>query len=278
MVRSIPLFAAKAWKMGPEWWPLIPLAPFHPFVTRWPRKIPVPFGPFRFRLGTTDLVAMVTLLADLDEALMRAVLQRVDAVIDGGANVAAFAVILSEWAPRDGKKREWIAVELCSDNAEVCRSQPLLPGMTVVNKALGASPGVMRWTRGINEATAQVEGADEVGFLAREFDHKAVMEETEVVTLAGLTAKNAFLKLDIEGAEYAVLEAGVPDNIQFMLVEFHVFRRSDPPAPSVLVPEGHWYLLSRDILAGETWFWMRRDDAEIRRLVPGCQESSQRTH
>lgn len=166
------------------------------------------------------------------------ILRQRDLFIDVGSNVGSYAL----WA--GGLGAEVIAVEPGREAVTRLRENVSLNDFSVevVACALGATPGVMRLTTGL----------DTVNHLL--IDSAAPGDEVEVRTLdellGGRVARG--VKVDVEGAERLVLEGSkralTSRRIEFMQLEWNEMSRrtlSEDREPVETILRSHGYLLCR---------------------------------
>ena len=60
------------------------------------------------------------------------------------------------------------------------------------------------------------------------------------------------LNLDLDGAELDLLNAGLPDNVEFLCLRWH-----HSGSPRELLPSGFLKLVSRDPRGWTNWHWER---------------------
>lgn len=160
-------------------------------------------------------------------------------VIDGGANIGLFS----------------LAVLAARPDAVVHSLEPALATFGVLERNARANPG-FDW-RPHRLALWRVSGTVAFGAMAastasriHELQPGGVVETVPAASLADFTARHApgaifLLKLDLEGAEEAVLLAGeaVLSRVQHMVVEVHPPRSDEARVLRVL--EGHFARLTR---------------------------------
>ena len=171
---------------------------------------------FHIRAGTTDLAA-VNEAVILDPYLSsgRIVLCEDATIVDVGANIGDFAVLVARRCPRG----RVLAVEPVSRSAEIIAAQVALNGLaniTIVHAAVGAN--------------ARVAAIGDAGMASRVADGESG-EAVAVVTLERLMADHQLdtvdlLKLDCEGDEWDILPAAasVLPRVRQIAMEFHAER------------------------------------------------------
>jgi len=146
-------------------------------------------------------------------------------IIDGGANIGLATLYFKTLHPA----ARITAFEPDPEIAALLRKNvaPWHPeGVEIVEKALGTGAGRLQFS---------VEGAD-AGRLGT-IPGRSRRIEVETVALSDyLDQRIDFLKLDIEGAETAVLEAAAPrlGNVEKIFVEYHSFAGEPQSLPQLL--------------------------------------------
>lgn len=193
---------------------------------------------FKVRTGQCDLCAFANVFADYPLPLLRTALQDVDFVLDLGANVGAFSLLMQMLDP--GVRI--VAVEPEPENVAFLRAQPFAATLEIKHAAVAPRAGTARLRRGINSVTHQVEFVSPDG----------AGETVPTVTLDSLCQAPALVKMDIEGAELAILQQGLPDYVRHLVLEWHY----TPGTPAELI-EGNWRHISTDLYGATTWWWSR---------------------
>lgn len=201
------------------------------------------FRDFQVRSSEADLYTFANLFEDYDRELLERSLPGVQTVIDGGANVGAFSLFALKLATRAGARIRITAVEPHPGNFAFLSRQPFAGALNLVQAAVGPATGRADLVVGINSATHSVNFEGDTGTVP-------------VVTLRELCSGPTFLKLDVEGSEWQILQGELPREVIAMFLEWHV-AVGRPADPRELVPGGTWTLKSRDPYGNSTWSWTR---------------------
>lgn len=219
---------------GPQWLFVLGIYLIHPMIGRLFRGRVIQCGPLRIRLGECDLSVLVNLMRDYDVRFLRAALKDCDLLIDAGANIGAFTCLAKALKPSIAV----IALEPDLENIAFLRTQPFADDIECRRAALGPRNGFGRFLEGENSVTHSIDfnaGGD-----------------TEVLSLASLVSSRTLLKLDIEGGEKAVLSAGLPNEVEWLVMEWH-FQGS----PVSLLPTGQLQQRLKTVYGQTTWSWAR---------------------
>lgn len=170
---------------------------------------------FHARVGSDDFFVLGQLFREYDIRHVSEYLRSADLLIDAGANVGAFSWLARQLNPQI----PMIAIEPESANFRSLTHQPTLESNTrFIHAALGPEPGHLFLVVSENSATHQTTTDPAHGV------HVPAVILDELVG----NAKRVLLKLDIEGAEKAILEKGIPASIFSVVMEWH---HSSPPPP-----------------------------------------------
>ncbi len=226
---------------GSVWlWPWITYC-FSPLVSRFsPGKI-ARFDGFRARLDQGDLYTFANVFADYPVVDLARALPEVELIVDLGANVGAFSFLMQTLCRKSGCDPQIVAVEPDAANAAFLREQPFANALEIHEAAVGRSNGTARLVPGQNSVTHHVD-----------FSGSANGLTIPVISLESLCDRPALVKMDIEGSELAVLEVGLPENVQHLVLEWH-----HAGAPTDIVA-GNWIQISSDIHGASTWYWRRQ--------------------
>lgn len=192
----------------------------------------VRFADFHVRLGEGDLYTFANVFSDYPIENISSALREVELVVDLGANVGAFSYLAHSLGAK-----HIIAVEPEPANAAFLRAQPFAHALDIREAAVGPSDGTARLMRGENSVTHHVDLAS--------------AGETQVVSLASLCDAPALVKMDIEGGELPILRNGLPENVRYLVLEWH-----HAGAPSQFV-RGNWRHISTDMHGATTWWFSR---------------------
>jgi FkbM family methyltransferase len=208
-----------------------------PLTNRISRRRTQTFNNFNARVGECDLCAFANVFADYPAPLLRSAVTNVDLIVDLGANVGAFSLLMRTMAPH----ARIVAVEPEAANVAFLRAQPFADTIEIHRAAVGPHEGTARLIRGINSVTHHVDLASsgEPG------------ELVSTVTLDALCTEPALVKMDIEGGELAILQRGLPDTVRYLVLEWH--HRG---TPADFVP-GEWRHIATDLHGATTW-WLSR--------------------
>jgi FkbM family methyltransferase len=196
-------------------------------------------GGYRARIGESDLYVLGNLFRDYDVCLIKRVLPDIEQVIDAGANVGAFSFLITHLDP----EMNIIAIEPNAGNFSVLRSQPFAERLDCRNAALGPHEGQCRLITGPNSATHHTEALS---------DDDSDASIVPMLALSSFPARKTLLKLDVEGAELAILEQGLPSWIQALVMEWH-----HPGTPERFFPNGILKKYAFDVHGSTCWCWRR---------------------
>jgi len=186
----------------------------HPLLRKVIAGRTISVGGYRARIGQSDLFVLGQIFGEYPVDRLIPALRRCDRVIDAGANVGAFCWLARRIAP----ELAITAIEPEESNFRALASQSFARALDLRNAAVGPRAGSSFLVRGESSASHTVTDAQAEGC------------KVEVITLEELCAGSCrvVLKLDIEGGEKAILEAGVPDEVKAMFIEWHFTGR--PPS------------------------------------------------
>ena len=206
----------------------------------------VRFPDFKVRQGMCDLYTFANLFEDYPAAVIRRALPEVELVVDLGANVGAFSLLIIALGKSAGATKPITAVEPNEENVELLRRQPFSHALEIVHAAVGPIDGQGKIIRGINSVT------DRVAFAAT-----GPGEDVRVVSLESLCDRPALVKMDIEGGEWEILPHGLPPNVRHLFLEWHPNPASDSSLEPGDLFAGDWKKHSTD-LYGSTMWYLRR--------------------
>jgi len=219
---------------GPAWFGVLCLYLVHPVIGRvFPGRV-VRCGRIRVRLGDCDLSVLVNLFRDYDIRFLSRAVAAADLVIDAGANIGTFSFLVKQIRP-DAKV---IAIEPDPETYQFLTSQPFASDILCKLAAIGPRDGHGQLIRGPNSVTHSMEFGGE--------------GRTDVISVASLVEGRTLLKLDIEGGELDVLDAGLPSGVEWLLMEWH-YRVS----PAERFPAGVLRRILTTIYGQTTWTWVR---------------------
>ncbi len=206
--------------LGSGW--LAPCAGYllHPLTRRILPGRKLTLSGFQARVGTDDFFVLGQLFREYDIDDVRRALATCDLVIDAGANVGAFSWLVRRLSSRISL----VAIEPEAANFASLSRQPQLRGIAFLNAALSVDSRPVFLVVSGNSATHHTTDDPSLG---------THVPATTIEDVAG-KARRVFLKLDIEGAEKAILEKGIPENVGSIVMEWH--HSSPPPA----LPGGDW--------------------------------------
>jgi FkbM family methyltransferase len=224
--------------VGWRWLSVLAFYLVHPVVGRlWAGRV-ITLNGIRIRLGECDLTVLVNLFRDYNVSVLKQWLPDAEIVVDAGANIGAFSYLVKVIAPA----ARVIALEPDSETFEFLVAQPFCKDIDCRLAALGPVAGRAALKQGTNSVTHEVD-----------FTQTGAVE---VVTLESIATAPTLLKLDIEGAERAILTAGIPDAIGCVLMEWHF-----ADSPKVLFPEGTLHQEHTTPYGQTTWSWVRDNSA-----------------
>lgn len=209
----------------------------------WPQKL-IRFTNFHVRANACDLETFGGIFEDYRVGLVRRALRDVELVVDLGANVGAFSCLVDGLWTKQSIDRKIVAVEPSADALAILRTQPFASRLEILPVAVGAQSATGRVIRGSNSVSHHVDLSGSAGG-----------ESVKVVTLWSLCDRPSLVKMDIEGAECEILQAGIPDSVRHLFLEWHP-RPNGALKPPDLIP-GKWRLLSRDPYGASTWHFHR---------------------
>ncbi len=222
--------------IGRRWLGILACYLIHPVVGRlWAGRV-VTLAGIRIRLGECDLTVLVNLFRDYNVFVLKRWLAQAALVVDAGANIGAFSYLVKAIAP-DTKV---IAFEPEPKTFAFLVAQPFCKDIDCRRAALGPVAGRAALRQGTNSVTHEID-----------FTQPGAVE---VVTLASIATAPTLLKLDIEGAERAILTAGIPDAISCVLMEWHF-----ADSPTVLLPAGILHREHTTPYGQTTWSWVRNN-------------------
>lgn len=198
------------------------------------------FGEFDARLDQCDIYTFANVFADYPVSELKRAIGEVDLVLDLGANVGGFSYLVRRLARKCGRNPHLIAVEPDPANASVLRQQPFASHLEIREEAVGPNDGNGCLITGSNSVTHRVD-----------FDPSWRGKTIPVLSLASLCTAPALVKMDIEGGEVDILRAGLPEQVRYLVLEWH-----GEGAPTDFVA-GNWQCLSRDIYGSSMW-WLAR--------------------
>jgi FkbM family methyltransferase len=198
------------------------------------------FREFGARLDQCDLYTFANVFADYPMAELKRALPQVQLIIDLGANVGAFSYLARQIARKQTRPPRIIALEPDPANCSFLRQQPFAKEIEVHQQAVASVEGIGSLISGENSVTHRVDVSS-----------RSIGLGVPLVTLASLCSAPALVKMDIEGGELDVLSAGLPDQVRFLVLEWHGYG-----TPADVLP-GNWRRLSRDMDGATTWWFSR---------------------
>lgn len=207
--------------------------PISPVLNRLlPAKM-VGFADFRVRRGQCDLYTFTNLFEDYPVSLIEQALDEVGLIVDLGANVGAFSLLIDQIARRKNRHVQITAVEPNTANLAFLREQPFADSLLIHHAAVGPVEGTARLVRGKNSVSDYVD-----------FEGGTKGTPIPVLTLDSLCSAPALVKMDIEGGEWDIMEKGLPENVRYLVLEWHPRPGADADLqPPDLVP-GNWRKIS----------------------------------
>jgi FkbM family methyltransferase len=218
-----------------------------PLLKRVARERIVHFSDFKVRLGECDLYTFANIFEDYPVRDIERVLNEIELIVDLGANVGAFSCLAAALCRKHGLDHPIVAVEPSSVNVKFLREQPFARAISIRHAAVGATDGTARLVRGYNSVSDYVD-----------FSGHAMGEAINVISLDSLCDRPALVKMDVEGSEWEILEAGLPRHVRHLVLEWHPRRGSHCRAPADLVP-GNWKLISRDLFGASMWYFRAQE-------------------
>ncbi|MEP7071746.1 MAG: FkbM family methyltransferase [Verrucomicrobiota bacterium] len=219
---------------------------FSPVLNRLLPTRTVRFADFHVRRGECDLYTFMNLFEDYPVPLIERALDEVEMVADLGANVGAFSLLIDKIVRQKNKKIKIAAVEPNTANIQLLREQPFAGSLLIHHAAVGPVEGTARLVRGRNSVSDYVD-----------FKGGTAGTPIPILSLDSLCPVPALVKMDIEGGEWGILKNSLPDNVRFLVLEWH----SDPGQDRVLAPSefipGNWQKISRDLYGSSTWYFRR---------------------
>ncbi|MGC3992511.1 MAG: FkbM family methyltransferase [Chthoniobacteraceae bacterium] len=214
-----------------------------PVLSRvWRGSEPLTFSLFKARVRECDLYTFANLFTDYDLTLLRQELASASMVIDAGANVGAFAFACDFLLQKMGRQIPILCIEPARENAHFLAQQPFASRLQIQEAALGPEDGFADLVTGENSVTHTVQFGNRAG-------------QTRVLSLKTLCLPGTLLKMDVEGAEHAILKAGLPGTVQSMFLEWHPSREAVADHPQAAYPHGQWESLGGDLYGSSMWFW-----------------------
>lgn len=238
VLRAFAGFRVFGWDWLSPWLAYI----FWPALKRCLGRRVIRFKRFHVRADTCDLETFGGLFEDYPPDLVQRALRDVDLVVDLGANVGAFSCLVQTLCAAQNRSRPIRAVEPSSDAIVFLREQPFASAIDIRQVAVGANKRSARLVSGKNSVSGYVD-------LSENGDGEPV----DVVTLRSLCDRPALVKIDIEGAEWEILESGLPEVVRHLFLEWHP-RLGQSRTPPDFLP-GHWQLLSQDPYGASTWYF-----------------------
>jgi FkbM family methyltransferase len=208
-----------------------------PVVRRLAAKSIARFDGFNVRLSECDLYTFANVFADYPINRIARALGDVELIVDLGANVGAFSYLM-----RAMSAKKIIAVEPDADNVAFLREQPFAKSLEIHQAAVGPLDGTARLIAGNNSVTHHVD-------LSSTGEGPTV----PVMSLESLCPQPALVKMDIEGGEKEILRTGLPENVRYLVLEWH--HPKETPADFI---SGNWEKISTDFHGASNWFLQRR--------------------
>ena len=231
---------------GRSWIPLWLFYIFSPLLSRILGSQEWSCGLCRFRTDQGDAYTFANIFEDYPVADVSKALIGVEKVIDAGANVGAFSLLVMKLT--SDRPLEIVALEPMDDNVALLQRQPFARSIKILPAALGPHDGHVAMHRGFNSVTHFAD-----------FTSASEKDQVPMYGLAGLCDRPTLLKMDIEGGEHAVLAAGLPENVTALFLEWHPIPGEETSDPRSLIPRGLWRQVSSDIYGSSMWFWQAKE-------------------
>ncbi len=202
------------------------------------------FHRFSVRWGQCDLYTFGNLFEDYPVRLIEEALDEVDMVVDLGANVGAFSLLIDSLLRK--RKIEIAAIEPNSANVQFLRDQPFARSLAIHHAAVGPKDGTAHLVRGKNSVSDYVD-----------FSTKSEGTAIPVLSLESLCPRPALVKMDIEGGEWEIFAKGLPDTVRFLVLEWHPQSGAQASLlPNDFVPGG-WKEISTGFEGLSIWLLRR---------------------